>query len=524
MKTLLILFFALLSIQVHSQNTEEYKYLQTVIIDGMVYQLNYLEKDNSFQFQIIKDTVTATTDEYGWDSYKEVLATGIIQAINGSFSENLNLNTLDAVEKTALLALKEKILERKRASLEEEQRVLSDIDNAKDQYSGRLVLKKEAVIRKKETSDNCENDLINQLGPKVVLTNEVVKINKALVQFFNNKASSIYVEATYNNEKIIFLNTSFSVPLRWFNTYGMSVTAITKNCEAITIDYNDVFDFESDQFFNYSIANDQVKLNTKTEKERSQPVKQRRFFDFFTGVIYSDVLGLNSSNSNSVLNAQATLLVPMNTRNWSKVTATRQFLVSTSVALNNSFEDSTRFMGFQNGDRVNEFDLFTKRNINVDLYLDLLTYESKGWFLNTSLGYKGSFYRTGYRFTEVATGGLDQVQEGQVFSTGHGPYLNFEFRPQNNFGADINFHYESFEFSDQVELGTTDFEKNVLNQKGDLVHVKANFYWLTNPQNSDGGIYTSLGTSYHTGTDGVFPQFMIGYATNLTSFVNRIKK
>ncbi|TCK67985.1 hypothetical protein DFQ05_1769 [Winogradskyella wandonensis] len=521
MKTLFATLCLVFFVSISFAQEEKYQYLESVKVGNTVYQLNYLSKDNSFIIQIKLADTTGKTDEYGWDVDKSVLAQGIVQTMNATFSEDYIYDNLGN-QQNGLLAIKEKVLQRKRDALQEEQRILNDIDNAEDQYSGRLSLNETAVIRKINAHKNCKEGSDIQVVKSSLDGSQTIKLNRALVQFFNNKASSIYVEATYKNERLIFVNNSFSVPLRWFNNYGMRVSATTSNCQEIWIDYNDVFDFQSDQFFNYSIANDQVELSTETKEKSSQPVVQRRFFDFFTGVIYSDVLGLNSSNSNSVLNAQATLLVPMNTRNWGEWTATRQFIASVSVALNNSFEDDTRFMGFQNNENVNEFDLYTKRNINADIYLDLISYESKGWFLNTSLGYKGSYYRTGYRFTDV-TDNLDNVTEGQVFTTGHGPYLNFEFRPQNNFGADVNFNYEFFEFSDQILLGETDFEDMVLNQKGDLLHVKANFYWLTNPKNSDGGIYASLGMTYHTGTDGVFPQLMVGYATNLTSFVNRFR-
>ena len=56
-----------------------------------------------------------------------------------------------------------------------------------------------------------------------------------------------------------------------------------------------------------------------------------------------------------------------------------------------------------------------------------------------------------------------------------------------------------------------------------LINIEANFYWLINPEKSKGGVYAKLGTYFNTDTNGVFPQLMVGYATNLTSFVNRFK-
>ena len=121
--------------------------------------------------------------------------------------------------------------------------------------------------------------------------------------------------------------------------------------------------------------------------------------------------------------------------------------------------------------------------------------------------------------------------EKQIFSLGHGPYLNFEIRPQNNFGADVRISIEDLNFSDSDTIGNRNFD-NIIFDKDDkddiflpynLINLEANFYWLTNPDKSRGGVYAKVGTYFHTPSNSIFPQIQVGYATNLTSFVNRFK-
>ena len=81
-------------------------------------------------------------------------------------------------------------------------------------------------------------------------------------------------------------------------------------------------------------------------------------------------------------------------------------------------------------------------------------------------------------------------------------------------------------------INDREFRNNIITDGGtnhflvkyNLFNVEANFYWLTSPEKrSNGGIYAKLGAYYHTESYDIFPQLMVGYATNLSSFVNRFK-
>jgi hypothetical protein len=475
-------------------------------------------------------------------------------------------------EKTYLMGLKDRVItfiEKDALSKKPEgEQVLSGIDNAKDQYTGELklhdIVTNFKVIQPskaeistyyehlyKASTDGKSFSLLDSTA--CTHDNDKVELLDATVIFFNNKASTIALNAvlhcsTGTKEHLEFYNDRYSIPVRAFTYYENAskivlskyvLTADLDNGQSIEIHANDLFDFTSFGDgkvgnFGFSIANQRLHVsNDKALKATSNPVKvvQRRFFDFFTGVIYSDLMGLNTNSSNSLVNAQASLLMPMNLGNWSEVSALRQFRVNVNVALNNSFENEARYIGFMNDDKVNHFDLYRKSNLGGALSLDLFSYESKGWFLTWSLGYNAGFYRTGYQYTKTVDNAADEVSTGQLLSITHGPYLNFEFRPQDNFGADIMISLDELNLNDDDVVDGMDFGDSILESdrsnsflaKHNMVNVSANFYWLLNPGKSDGGVYAKLGLTYHVPTEASFPQLMVGYATNLTSFVNRFK-
>ena len=577
MKILLtFIFTALISVSIFAQEETkaDYKLLDNIAVSQSIYSVYAKSEDQKFTLKLCKKDTCTVTQEYTKAITSELLTSDVLTNIKTYLDDTLDMATVTDDQKTAIGKLIEKLkasdLSALKASKTELENILYTVDNEKDQYSAKVILNKHIpyYIKYKDTPpskaesvlmtlNNTSNDsilanvskdslvnILKQVGiknntsdptKKEVKGTGTLEILDAKIQFFNNKASSIYIKAilTVNgvSEKLIFENNSFSVALRYFNKYGSTVSVQNKNRDDIIIDYNDVFDYESDQFFNYSIANSQVSLSSKTPEEQSVQVIQRRFFDFFTGIVYTDVMGFNTENSNSILNTQAKLLLPLNLRNWKKLTLTRQFVTTANIALNNSFEDESRFIAISDDDTFSNFDLLRKNNLYGKIQLDVLTYESKGWFLNTSLGYSAGFYRTGFRYTQTLDTETDIVTSRQLLSVGHGPYLNFEIRPQTNFGADIFISLEDLNYNDTKSINNRSFKndiivdggKNNFGVKYNLVNVEANFYWLTSPEKSKGGIYAKIGSYYHTENHSIYPQIMVGYATNLTSFVNRFK-
>ena len=54
-----------------------------------------------------------------------------------------------------------------------------------------------------------------------------------------------------------------------------------------------------------------------------------------------------------------------------------------------------------------------------------------------------------------------------------------------------------------------------------VLRGELNLFSKVNPDNSNGGIYARLGGSYDVDTQNFYPQIMVGYATNLSSFINK---
>ncbi len=520
------------------EKPDDFAFLDNISIMDNVYTLNSKSKKRSFLLQVCTASKCADTLELGKNTSPDIVSRGVINFVRDNFDSSIIYDSvtdtqIEHIQKLLAVA-KQKEFENLEATKTDLERTLGEIDRGKNQYSGKLIIHKEADYWVTHRQAHKLNK--KELSKEDKKGNGTLKIIDAKVKFFNNKATSIYIKAELTKqgdepETLIFLNNRFSLAVRYFNYYGNRVSAQSNDKKWITIDYNDVFDYESDQFYNYSVANDQVSLSTVSPDSMSAKIVQRRFFDFFTAIVYSDVLSFNSENSNSLLNTQATLLVPMNLKNTEKWTAARQFITSANIALSNSFENDSRFIVFADDENVNHFDLFKKNNLNGVIALDLITYESKGWFLNTSLGFKASFYRTGFKYTQTVTDEQDTVINGQLLSLAHGPYLNFEIRPQSNFGADVTLSLENLNYNDTKVVNGRDIGGNALVDNGynefifkhNLVNVSASFYWLTNPSKSTGGIYAKLGTTYHTPSNSIFPQIMVGYATNLTSFVNKFK-
>jgi hypothetical protein len=547
-----------------------YQTVDNILLKAKDYSIQVKYSKVDFRLKIYNLTTNVESQPLSRKVPRATLYTAVVNLVK-TLDTGLTDADITATEKTYLMDIKDRVIafienhEALRKS--ERDQVTSAIDNAKDQYSGQLKLLDSVtsfkVIKPSKaaisvyyphlyTKTEVNNKKTYTLNDTTACTHkhDTIKLQDATVIFFNNKASTISINAKLmcsdGTEKDLELyNYQYSIPVRAFTYYRnasrwiLSSYVLTADLEdgyTLEIHANDIFDYKS--FcngkignFGFSIANQRLHISNTIDGSNPRKVVQRRFFDFFTGVIYSDLMGLNTETSNSLINAQANLLIPMNLGNWSELTALRQFKVNVSIALNNSFENEARYIGFKDTTNVNHFDLYRKQNLGGMMSIDLFSYESKGWFLTSSLGYNVGFYRTGYQYTKTIDNEADEVSTGQLLSITHGPYLNFEFRPQDNFGADIMISLDELNLNDDDVVDAMNFGEEILENdqsnsflaKHNMVNVSANFYWLLNPGKSDGGVYTKIGLAYHVPTEASFPQLLVGYATNLTSFVNRFK-
>lgn len=523
--TLLVLLF---SFYCYSQ---EYHTVDVVTINKNNYEVKAEIKSATFKIQIINNAGqnAQSSINFTYDIDSTIVSNTIIPLIKGldTLPDGYVLSEPEIAKLDALL---EKIKKKKKAL----RTTTEIIDGEPAQYSGKITLNNKVKLTK--GPDKCPN--IGQDQENIAKTDDVLNIKKAYINFFNNKASTIVLEGYINDDKVTVVNNNFSVPIRFFNNYGSKTPFKTDKNTCYELDYNDVFDFDSDQHFNYSIANDELHFDKDT---LVQPVIQRQFFDFFTAVLFTDVMAFDNNNSNSLVNAQAKLLLPLNQKNSTfkgvNYTVFRQVLAEANIALYNGSNDTFRTIEItknstENGNFSN-FDLLTKNNINGTLHLDVLSHEAKRFFSHISLGYQGTFYRTALNITEINSGigeeAKDDASISSLISTSHGPYLNVEIRPQTNFGADVSISLNKLSYSGANSIGDINIKETMVDNgvehfgfQYNVVNIKADFYWLTNPEKGKkGGVFARLGAFYHTQNYEVYPQLMVGYATNLTSFVNK---
>lgn len=545
MKIICTTFFLLISLTFFAQSDIEgdYELLKNLSINGKTYTIYSKSNDKKFKFKVIEKDTSFVTTEYTNDIDSNTFYNFFTAFLKSNFDSDLDSNTLPDNEKNDITQLSAsiQIVERKKAEAKrsELENLLFLAEQDIPQYSAKIKLNKHVPYKLKSGKDAPSHGNVTFFTKDSSDTDSqpLLEVTDAKITFFNNKASSIYIKAILKKdsltEELIFVNNQFSVALPFFNRYGSVVSTKTKNREWITIDYNDVFDYEMDQNFNYSIANGQVTLSYSANSDFKPEARviQRRFFDFFTAVVYSDVMGFNTENSNPLLNAQAKLLIPLHLINNEKWSFGRQFFTTANIALSNSFENENRFISISDDESFSGFELLKRNNMYGELGIEAITHEAKGWFMNIGLGYKVKFYRTGFRYTQTQVNVQDIVTNRQLLSLGHGPFLNFEIRPQNNFGADVMLSLEDLNFADSNTMGERNFNDDIILNEGkdhfifayNMINVNASFYWLTNPDKSKGGIYANLGGFFHTESNSIFPQLMVGYATNLTSFVNRFK-
>lgn len=521
------------------EEEKEFTFLNNISADGKLFTVKSHLEENYFLLRYGHGTDSIQSNEYSYAITRTQFINDVIAKLVEGFS--IDATKVTDAEKEKIETLLNDVDSQVEANKTEAQRTTEAIDAAGDEFSAVLSLHKKVPYYStvKDSTYTDKDGKTKKTYSKTPI--DSLTVESAYLNFFNNKASTIVITAKEpkSGKTLEFINRQFSIPIRYFNIYGSSVSAQAElNGEYIKIEYNDVFDYEpSSEHFNYSVANREYLLDTKNStKDVKQEVNivQRRFFDFFTGILYSDVMGINTENENSLVNAQVRLLIPMNLRNWRKWTFTRQFTTEANVALINELGDNSRVIELDDTENTtfSNFDLLRKNNLYAKINLDVFTYESKGWFLNTSLGYSAAFYKTGFQYTSVNDSGQDETTTAQLFSLGHGPYINFEIRPQNNFGADVRFSLEDISYNDTDMLAGKSVRKELMTDTGqnhflvkyNTAAVEANFYWLLNPETSKGGVYAKVGTYYHTQSHDIFPQILVGYATNLTSFVNRFSK
>lgn len=571
---LLIGFFLLL---VSAAGAQEYKLFDNFVYKGIGYELHLKDNqaDKNYQVQI----KNADTDEesisliYDYDETQFVSTlTEMMKKIDTTFS------TPPAELRTKWVSIYNKLM--KDVNKKE---VLTEIfDNQPIEYSGVIRLKEAAVLfktplkNKYKRGQRNSSQILNKQAEKdkaiaeakkakaakkeksskktiaivkkdstatlkdtvtvkdaAVVENDSTKIfypEYASIRFYNNRINTISVVGKLDGNEITIRNNKFSVPFRFLNNNKQgSYLNVYVEDKIYELNWDDLLDYNPvGTEFNYSVKNKNYEIKKKEEIK----IESRNLFDYFTAIVFSDFLGINDTGSNSLLMAEGRAVIPLALVNRSQSNLINYFEGYVTTSLYNGTEEGTNFVSWKsdlaNGgvpDKVILFDFFKKRNVEAGLNFGIYTFEWKGISTNVILDYGVQFYRTKLRYF---TDDQNTYEDYQAYCIGHGPKIKFEIRPQVNFGADLNIGFLGFNFNGMNGSNNLRKElKSVMEDKATFLngfYIVSNFYTKLNDKESNSGLYFRLGSYYDFDTSDIAPQVMVGYATNLTSFINKFKK
>lgn len=400
------------------------------------------------------------------------------------------------------------------------------IENSETEYSGVLKLNESVSIYEFENKwyggDKKDTLIVKLFKPKY-----------ATVRFFNNRAKNIVVvgDIIDENDKIISeevsINFSYSIPLRAFTDTNNRTTIYEKTEVLGCIYYKDIFNYYPyEEKFNFAVKNKEYHVTAGDTVK----VEQRHLADYFTPVIFSDFLGLNSSSENGLIIAEGNARIPLWIRNWTYWTWIPAIRTNVNVSLYNGFDDSSRAITIENNraydatkDTLNIFDYVKFSNINAGLSLDLVNFEMKGLSTDVSFGAGLRYYRAAFKYTNTNATEKDDISTDQLNALAPEINLNFQIRPQTNFGADLNFAYSWLHARGTKNNMEVNVEPST-NKDKRMLRVNLDLYSKVNPDKTNDGIYGRIGGYYHIATKDFYPQIMVGYATNLSSFINKFKK
>ena len=389
-------------------------------------------------------------------------------------------------------------------------------------------------------------------------------VDYATIRFFNNRINDISILGSFaddTKEKIVLFNENFSYSLRELNRKVDRNEKITHQSKSnkyevkkkkVYLIYNlaDALQYIPDHKLNYSVKNQELRLTPND----STKVEERQIGDYFTGIIFSDFLGLNSANSNNLIVAEGKIRFPIHLRSWTHWTAFDHISGNVSVNLYNGFNSNSRTIKLQenvfveNENKVfpslnkvleenprDNFDLLVNNNIDAAINFSVITVEWKQANAFFHLNYGIRFLRTAVAYdlfqneqitmgtttpTTINPATFLKTNSFQVFSIGQTAGVTVEIRPQTNIGADFNFGLNWLK-----DKGTNENEvKFFTNNRGtNNIYTSLDLFATGSNNKKKSGVYFRIAGTYNSKSNRVFPQLMAGFATNLSSFVNKLK-
>jgi hypothetical protein len=568
MKTKLFIIASLLMISVG--NAQEYKLYDNFIYNKKGYEL-HLKNDTenkNYQVKIVKSDVTKESLLFIYEYNEDQFVTNLSEMMT-------EIDSTFNIDKEPEVKAKWISIHRKITMEVNQKEVLTELyDNQPIEYSGEIRLKDTVTLflkgenkfkrklndtsaqaikkdtaavaskgknekaakkdltadNEKETSTKAEKKDSIAVVPKKETKTLTFIPNYASIRFYNNRINTIAVVGKIDGKEITIRNNKFSVPFRFLNNNkkGSYLNVYVKD-SIYELNFDDLLDYNPvGTEFNFSVKNKNYKIKAKEEVK----IESRNLFDYFTAIVFSDFLGVSNSSSNSLLMAEGRAVIPLALVNRDQSNLINYFEGYLTTSLYNGEEDGTNFVTWKsdlaNGgmpDKVVLFDFFKKRNIETGLNFGIYTFEWKGISTNVILDYGVQFYRTKLRYI---VDDQNTYEDYQAYCIGHGPKIKFEIRPQVNFGADLNIGFIGFNFNGMSGSNELRKElKSVMEDKATFLngfYIVSNFYTKLNDKESNSGLYFRLGSYYDFNTSDIAPQVMVGYATNLTSFINKFKK
>ena len=530
-KLILLLLFSYLSMV-----GQEYKVIDNFTFNSTTYVVSLKNDETASNYSIqIKENADkhSESETLVYDDYKEdVFITTLGSLMRSDKLVGSTFTTTPDELKKQWVDIYKKLYK----SLTKKEVITELYDKQDIEYSAQIVLKKSPVKLtfdvnsnsskiKKDFKDNSANDA------KISRTDIINEKNKhknenltfipqyASIRFFNNRVNKVAVVGTISGKQYTIHNNYFSIPFRYLTSNGSTLSIEVEGYNYL-MEWNDLLDLlPIDTEFNYAVKN----KNYKLLPNEAVKIESRNLFDYFTAVVFSDFLGLNNS-SNSLLAAEGRAVIPLalvNSGRWNKPQYFETYL-NTSVY--NGQEQNISAVTWDGTSKINAFDFFKSRNIEAGINVGLVAFEWRGISSTFTFDYGTQFYRTKL----IQKIGTDQ-ETVQMYAIGHGPKLKIEIRPQINFGADLNIGLLGYNFNgfNKTLTTTSDFKHDILQYDHTLYNtlfIVSNLYTKLNDKDSNGGLYFRLGAYYDFKTYDVSPQIMVGYATNLTSFINKFKK
>lgn len=509
---------------------DDYKLINNLLINNIIYAVKVKSETDKklFILKVCKPDMTcllAPQMMYGieWEKFKRDFTAFMSSPLPTGFAENgtipeyelhLIYNECAALNNDAMIASKIKPFQDKIESLTKE------IENLAPKFSGILSVNKSIPVY--ASSDY-----------KTPVADKLFTIEYATIHFFNNKGKHILVVGSYNNQKFKIENYYHSVRLAAFNESHeyIPISRADNRGEGYYLNFNDIFDYEaSDNNFGSAVRNSDYRV----EPGKSVKIEERKLADYFTAVIFSDFLGLNSENANALIQAEGRVKIPLWISNKSFVSMISAISADVNASIYNGFDENSRSITPLNAPngvasseltmlRINNFDYVKNNNLNAGINLDIFNFEMQRLSTDLNLGYGLRYYRAGVKYNINEPTG-DIQKKYQLNALSHEIYANFEIRPQVNFGGDLNIGLNWINARGSVK--DIPIEYNVDDNQDDrtVIRVQLNLYSKINPEKSNDGIYARVGGFYHLGAKDFYPQIMVGYATNLSSFVNVFKK